>query len=202
MPPTNPVDLTSLITAARNVPTAEHAWYAEAYPAAERRPLSDSLSRIEREAPKKLDDVLKLCGHGTDTDVLPWHLALMARASGVKTKTSFAPSTKPAFVVGSVHVKGPLQLKAPLVVTGDLTVDGPIIDTVEKWLLLVVGGTLEAHAIVSSQDVVVGGDCLVRDLLWGLEMHCPFVVRGKLKAPLAMTAGRTAQATQPDSPKS
>ncbi|MBL8923068.1 MAG: hypothetical protein JNJ54_29735 [Myxococcaceae bacterium] len=185
------LELSSVISAARGLPAKEQAWWQAAYVGAnDRRPLADSLARIERQAPKKLEEIFKLCGHGSDDDVLPWHLALLARSAGVSRPTVTALPTKPAFVLGSLHVKGPLQLKAPLVVTGDLTVDGPVVDLTEKWLLLVVGGSLKAHAIASSQDLLVGGDCTVRDLVWGAEVHCPFVVRGRVKTPLAVWSDR------------
>jgi len=185
--PKGNVDLTSILSAARNISPKEQAWWQDAYEDEdERTPFASSLDRLEREPPKKLDDILKLCGRGRPDDVQPWHLALLARASAVTTPAKIKLSAKAAFVVGSLHLRGPLQLKGPLVVTGDLTVDGPIIDVIEKWLLLAVGGSLKAHAVASSQHVLVGGDCTVRDFIWGFEAHCPFVVRGKVKAPLVV----------------
>jgi cytoskeletal protein CcmA (bactofilin family) len=163
------------------------AWWSEPYEDDDdRTPFASTLDRLEREPPKTLEGILKFAGHLQPDDVKPWHLALLARASGVTQATKATLSAKPSFVVGSLHVKGALQLKGPLVVTGDLTVDGPIIDVIEKWLLLVVGGSLKAHAIASRQDLLVGGDCSVRDFIWGGEMHCPLIVRGKVKTPLVV----------------
>ena len=185
-----PADLATILETARQIPAQEQAWWQAPYEAAvDRKALTTSLDLLTREAPTKLEALFKWCGRQQPDDILPWHLALLARTwhdAGARGVTKATPSPKPQFVMGSLHVRGPLQLKAPLVVTGDLTVDGPIVDMVERWLLLVVGGSLEAHAIASAQDLLVGGDCRVRDVIWGHEQHCPFVVRGKVTTPLVV----------------
>jgi hypothetical protein len=179
MPAASP-DLASIVAAARKVPRTELDWWSSAYlERSDRTPFADTLTAITSAPPRSLDKLI-------DGKVPPWHLALLARAAKITKKTTATLSGKALFVAGSLHIKGPLQLKGPLVVTGDLVVDGPVIDMIEKWLLLVVGGDLTAHAVASAQALLVGGDCKVRDVVWGNEMHCPLIVRGRLSAPLVV----------------
>ena len=175
------MNLTSAIAAARATASEEHAWWIAAHGKDDTGhdvPLAVTLDALASAPPKRIDLAI-------DDDQRPaWHWLILARAIGATQPVKASIGSAPLFVEGSLHIKGPLKLKSSLVVTGDLVIDGPLIDVVERWHRLIVGGNLEAHAIASSQTILVGGDCTVRDLLWGFEMHDPLAIRGAIRTAL------------------
>lgn len=180
------MDWKKIAAALRKLSATELDWWNDAYREVQQDlPITQTIDRIA--ADDELDP-LDLAG---EEDFPVWHLALIAKAAGATVKVP-APKTlggtKDTVVEGSLHVKGPLKVKGVLVVTGDLIIDGPLIDSAEQWHRIVVGGNLQAHAIASSQDIVVCGNCTIRDIVWGFEQHCPFVVRGTLTTPLYVLA--------------
>lgn len=77
----------------------------------------------------------------------------------LKTKTPF-------FHHGDYRVSGSLQIVGPFLVTGDLVVDGVVADAGPDSLV-VVGGDVKAHSVITDGPFWVLGDIDARDVVYG-----------------------------------
>lgn len=128
----------------------------------------------------------------------PWHHLLLARslAQARRRQKKQGEHAKeysgrePMLVCGDLRISGALELSQPLVVTGDLIVDGPILDCDES--LLAVAGSIRARSLVSEGAVLVGGDCVLSEFLWGDYNDQMLIVRGAVSVPLLVLTDHVA----------
>lgn len=118
--------------------------------------------------------------------MLPWAALGVAELlrDAVPAEPSPAPAThtvggSPRLVLGDLHVDRDLRVTGPLVVTGDLTVDGRLTDA-DHDSMIVVAGSLRAHAVISSGELIVAKD-LEAALVWGFYNDHSLVVNGTLR---------------------
>jgi hypothetical protein len=125
----------------------------------------------------------------------PWQHLVFA---GLLAKTSASeqpvgpPAKEPRLIVGNLKMTRPLLLEAPLVVCGNLTVNGAIIDT-DPGGWLAVHGDLQATALVSENDVLVGGQAALSDFVWGDYNDHQLLIGGALNTPLLLLTDHAAE---------
>lgn len=84
---------------------------------------------------------------------------------------------------GNLVIDGDLQPPSALLVTGDITVNGVLRDTGK----IVVLGNLHCHSFGSEAWVIIGGDCVARDFVYGSYNDDMLEVLGKISARAVVT---------------
>lgn len=154
------------------------AWVADGF-AAEKyvespAALLELLSTLEKSKSSDLDSAFKVCAGQGPFECFA--LACLARHAGIGTN-----------VILDGVVKRP-----PLAVAGDLTVNGPLICNSDNWLL--VAGNFKAEALISSADIIVSGNMVVRDGVIGLNSWSQSMwVHDRLDTPTFITKDYAAE---------
>jgi hypothetical protein len=148
------------------IPTFDEAqltWAAEGF--AWSSTLSALVDKVEAANATHLDEALIAVASNGPFDCFA--LACLARHGGVGKDV--------------VH-EGALS-ELPVAVAGNLVVKGPLICNTENWL--VVAGDVDAEALITSADVIVGGRAKIRDGVIGLNSFTQSMwVRGDLECPV------------------
>jgi len=130
--------------------------------------LSELVALGEKTKVSDLDARLKWCAGRGPFDCFA--MACLARHAGLGRDVTHR---------GVLH-------ELPPAIAGDLTVEGPIVCTIENWLL--VAGNVKAEALIEAADVVVAGSVEIRDGVFGIN-NCnqSMWIQGPLTTPVLIT---------------
>jgi hypothetical protein len=145
--------LARLRTSLPTIDRARLAWVADGFGAdkyaRDASALAALLDDVEQEAPADLDAALRACAAKGPFECFAF--ACLARHAGV----------------GQDRTHEGVMKELPIAIAGDLRVQGPLVCTSENWLL--VAGDVVADALITSADVIIGGDAVFRDGAIGLN---------------------------------
>ncbi len=188
-----PLDLSKLAKAVRAIPKGTLTWFAREFGEPDpRQAMEEKVEKVLAAAPASWDELVD----GPLARGLPWEalvLALAVKQLGVKADVGEVTGDEPRFIPGDLTLDGPLELKATLVVAGDLKVNGPVIDHAPEGRLI-VAGDLTATSIITESDLLVGGDCIATEVVWGDYNDFQLLVGGTLRAPLILATDHTIEA--------
>ncbi|MBK6693993.1 MAG: hypothetical protein IPG50_17555 [Myxococcales bacterium] len=157
---------------------SELAWVADGF-AAERyvsdpSALENLVSEVEKAQAGDLDAVLRVGGGKGPFECFA--LACLARHAGI----------------GKDLIIDGIATELPAAIAGNLVVRGPLVCTIENWLL--VAGDVQADMLLASADVIVGGNVRVRDGVLGVNNWCQSMwIHGSLETPCVVVSDYAAE---------